>query len=662
MGLLAALFPVAAPAFETPASPHRVLFIVMDGMREETFRQLLQEGSLPHIAALLEEDPGTGRKGIYSPATSVWPSTTGPAYAPFITGLFPGKSNLAGIRLYLRDRKTFRSYAGVDDAMDINADLTRRYPTLYEVLKPGETFSQGGFITRRGWQGSKRWHNAPFMAPLSIVGLENTFDLIKGLDWAEIDFPQADLHEAISFLVLTSPDRNLGWGARRLLGMKDEIDVVVDTFERFPWKKNKWDRESRDTIRARFDVEAETSWGIRLGYLPKFSFVSFHIPDRTSHAWGPGEKYVLAIEQLDEILGFLFAALKDRDEWDTLSVILSADHGTSEVKTGREHHVPVIVRLAEKTGLLIHDSPKKSTAAFNRAWQGSGFRGSLMDVVRTMPEEFYDGIGAVSGNANVQIYLRRPGRKDWTGRPDYCDLRSYAGLPQRGAEEREPVDLVRALVELSAIENVYVADREAGQFHVFSKGGHSVITVRDPISVAWMAEYSYHVEEGEDPLGFQSHPDTKGMVGAGEFFDGNEWAAATRETGYPDAIVQICQLLTCQNAGDLIADAAPGFEPWNEGQAGLHGALRREHLVVPLLVSSNALDSEKAQALLGSSRMPRTVDIYPTMLRLLGVDELPSAVRFKVRKKRWLFLAKTNTTKPVEREIDGAYLDIWSGP
>ncbi len=71
-------------------------------------------------------------------------------------------------------------------------------------------------------------------------------------------------------------------------------------------------------------------------------------------------------------------------------------------------------------------------------------------------------------------------------------------------------------------------------------------------------------------------------------------------------------------------------------QGGLHGALRREHIVVPLLISSPLLDKEKAQELFESlGRYPRTVDIYPTMLKILGL-ELPEKIYFERTSKQKL--------------------------
>jgi hypothetical protein len=80
-------------------------------------------GALPHLSALLEPNEQGLRYRYCTAATSVWPSTTGPAYVPFIAGTFPNKSELSGIRQFLRREQVFSSYAG-SDALVISEDLS----------------------------------------------------------------------------------------------------------------------------------------------------------------------------------------------------------------------------------------------------------------------------------------------------------------------------------------------------------------------------------------------------------------------------------------------------------------------------------------------------------------------------------------------------------
>ncbi len=65
-------------------------FFLLDGARVDIFEELLGKGDLTNIARLFVA-PGT-----YRPATTVFPSVTGVAYIPYLTGLFPGRAHIPG--------------------------------------------------------------------------------------------------------------------------------------------------------------------------------------------------------------------------------------------------------------------------------------------------------------------------------------------------------------------------------------------------------------------------------------------------------------------------------------------------------------------------------------------------------------------------------------
>jgi hypothetical protein len=111
------------------------IFIMADGARADVFEELLNSGRLPNIAKYVVE------KGTHTRAVSVFPSTTGPAYAPFILGKFPGRCNLPGIRWFDRESyssklfslRRFRSYVGIGTFL-MNGDISRDTPTLFEIF------------------------------------------------------------------------------------------------------------------------------------------------------------------------------------------------------------------------------------------------------------------------------------------------------------------------------------------------------------------------------------------------------------------------------------------------------------------------------------------------------------------------------------------------
>jgi len=103
-------------------------------------------------------------------------------------------------------------------------------------------------------------------------------------------------------------------------------------------------------------------------------------------------------------------------------------------------------------------------------------------------------------------------------------------------------------------------------------------------------------------------------LGCGADLDGSADAVydAARGGAYPDAVVQIAELAGSARAGDVILSATPGFdfrsryEPIPHRSA--HGALHRDHMLVPLLVNRPP------------ARPPRrTTDLFPSALAALGV-------------------------------------------
>ena len=111
------------------------MILVADGARPDTLAAALAAGSLPTLARLRAE-------GGTATVASVFPSVTGPAYAPFLMGRFPGPVGLPGLRWFdrARTRRTWpdaaRSYVGAE-MRHLDGDLDARAPTLFELAPPG---------------------------------------------------------------------------------------------------------------------------------------------------------------------------------------------------------------------------------------------------------------------------------------------------------------------------------------------------------------------------------------------------------------------------------------------------------------------------------------------------------------------------------------------
>ena len=92
----------------------------------------MRRGIVPAMSAHRDE-------GALNTVTSVFPSVTGPAYAPFVMGRYPGPIGLPGLRWYDRERKTCRlpgnsrSYVGFE-MRNVDSDLDANAPTIFELV------------------------------------------------------------------------------------------------------------------------------------------------------------------------------------------------------------------------------------------------------------------------------------------------------------------------------------------------------------------------------------------------------------------------------------------------------------------------------------------------------------------------------------------------
>ena len=107
-----------------------------DGARADVFSMLLDRGDLPNISKYIVEE------GSYRKAVTVFPSTTGPAYTPYILGMYPGRCNLPGIRWFDRFKyadsskllsfERFRSYIGLETYF-MNSDVSKDNKSVFEI-------------------------------------------------------------------------------------------------------------------------------------------------------------------------------------------------------------------------------------------------------------------------------------------------------------------------------------------------------------------------------------------------------------------------------------------------------------------------------------------------------------------------------------------------
>jgi len=318
------------------------------------------------------------------------------------------------------------------------------------------------------------------------------------------------------------------------------------------------------------DVGAEVAAAVRAGFAsgrpPRAVFCALTGIDKTSHSRGhgaPGVDDALGI--VDATLAELRADAERGGWWAATTVFVVSDHGHSPVRR--------------------HDD----LADWLRA------RG-----VRTVAHPFTWAPGReaavmVSGNAMAHLYLDLARRE----RPWWPALAPRWAGAADDLLRRPSVDLV--LLPLGA---------DRCEVRHPARGRAVVERWRVPQAAAGDAScfaycYAYRPVDGGDPLA---------LGGPTGRLDADAAHDACAGTDHPDAIVQIASLAGSERAGDVIVSAARDwdlrarYEPIPHMSS--HGALHREHMLVPLISS---------RPFRGVPR--RTADVLPSALSALGIEE-----------------------------------------
>jgi len=456
-----------------------VVVIVADGARPDTLASGIDGGTLPALSRFRKEG------GFYT-ITSAFPSVTGPAYAPFIMGRYPGPVGLPGLRWYDRSRTiarlpgNSRSYVGLE-MLHVDTDLDASTPTIFELVP--NSIAALNVIGRGLANGDRIGRGARFVARAALTHFGGN---VRG--WLAID-------------------RDIG-------------------------------REVAKNIRDRE---------------PDFVFAALTGIDKTSHSAGHDAPIVLdALRIVDNTVAEIRDDAERAGRWDDMHIWIVSDHG----------HSPVC-NHEDLAGLI----------------SGLGVRVIAHPWVYSMSGE---GAGMVSGNAMAHVYLDLATRK----RPWW---------PSHNPRWNEIAEL---LISRPSVD-LMILPRSPSECEVHGNGrGHARMVWNDGVT-------SYEPLTG-DPLG----------VGEQRELDDAEAYEACIASDYPDALVQIANLSGASRSGEIILSAARNWDFRSRYEPiphiSSHGALHREHMLVPLLVNRPV------------SGLPRrTVDVMPSALRTLGIEVPP---------------------------------------
>ncbi len=281
---------------------------------------------------------------------------------------------------------------------------------------------------------------------------------------------------------------------------------------------------------------------------PEIAFCALTGIDKTSHSTGHDSAAVLeAMKNVDRTVAQIRADAERDGRWEQMHLWIVSDHGHSPVKQHED-----LAGIIERWGVGVRAHPFTI---------GRNQRVAVM----------------VSGNAMAHVSLDI----DETTRPWWPKLSTkWEWLAER-LLERESTDLLILPHSESEIE---LRSRSRGRARVLFANGR----------------YSYRPESG-DPLG----------IGAQSNLTDEQAYDATIASDYPDALVQLANLCASPRCGDLLISAARNWDLRSRYEpiphVSSHGALHREHMLVPLITNRPA------------ARTPRrTVDVFASAAQLLG--------------------------------------------
>lgn len=460
----------------TQAMKRLCVMILVDGANYNVFSDLLKRGDLPNINKYIVE-PGT-----FAKASSTFPSTTGPAFTPFVTGCYAGTCNIPGIRWFDRTVppekkltvKRFRDYYGWG-SYALDYDLSKGVKTIFEYSK--RAINIMGMLNRgAGVMRDPAFFKIPFL-----------FYKVK---------------------------------------KRDDIEVVERTAFRM------------------FVNSLQRS--------PDFVFYYFPTIDKYSHEYHGSHELVLdAYRRLDEYVGRIVDVLKDRGLFEDTSIMMTSDHGHSNV----DKHFDLDEFMEKRFKTLY--APIKF-----KEWQNA------------------EAINLVSGNSMSNIYFREG---------DWSEYNFYEDLEKKGVVEQ--------FLNQDAIDFVMGRSARGGVVVTSRRGNAHIVEDQD-------GRISYNVT-GSDPFGYSDIPNNMSHSKA---------LKKTWDTDYPDGITQAAQIFRSARSGDLVVSASQGYDLRARFETpphfSTHGSLHSDHMFVPFCVNEK-LKTESIRTVDVFPTVLRTLGILP---------------------------------------------------
>ncbi|UCE12946.1 MAG: alkaline phosphatase family protein [Candidatus Heimdallarchaeota archaeon] len=292
-----------------------------------------------------------------------------------------------------------------------------------------------------------------------------------------------------------------------------------------------------------------------------FIFANFQLIDKLSHYISPiSNKTLIAYISLDKIVGKVARILENQNRLDDTLLIVSSDHGQSE-NSGHFN----LYRFCKK----FFDS----------------------ECFPFPVKRNFSCLVAEQGNKSGFIYLKRDSSWEKKCSHEFLENSSKYSHFLNALSKRKELDLI-----LTRDEN-----------------NNTIITKKDQVSRITKNGKQFQYEfEKRDPLG----------IGIEGCFDLQSSFELTAGSDYPDILLQATQIFDSSRTSDIVVLAKSDYDfresylhvkrlwhsyEWPQHQSG-HGGISKHQFRTPIAINYEI-----------SNNQLRSLDLYPTILKLLGI-------------------------------------------
>jgi len=560
-------FPPPGPA----EGPSAIVFFV-DGVNREVFDRLLADGRLPMIQRYF-----VGRGLYVERCVSSIPSVTLACETSLVTGLFPGRHGVTGIKWFDRNALLWRNYETIAQKNMLDGDYIA--PTVFERL-PGETTMSLFFQAHRGaTKFAENWTSAgpPYffgwydlVDRLSLLRLHIAASvarqrgrfpafIIAYLLWPDMEAYRSGVASEAYERALEHTDAQIGRVLRDLeaAGRLDRTVIALTSDHGMTDVAHHWPIEKAFRDAFRLDVAErrlweETAFEERLAYYGKHACVLA----------GSGDRY-----------------------W---AVYLRKPRPSpAKADAGRPRFENWLVRPSADD---LHAYPTRD--------------GARIDLVKRLREaEAVDLVAYRAGPCAIHVVNRR-------GTAEITSCAVGRGLPAEAGDdnpESPAGNLEPRLDKPAGPHGFSAAGRETRRAP--ARGASAAANADRAAPVGCPGTYAYRVVQGEDPLGYADALPPEMVLGKPH--SATAWLDATIDTAYPDLVPQLAAYFEAPRSGDIAVFAAPGWDFGHKLKAG-HGGLRPGEMLTPLLMAGPGVPHARRPGPV------RAVDVVPTLLHLLG--------------------------------------------